>query len=143
MTPHTDSPRLVLAIDPGHIKCGLAVLDSSGHIVQRAVVPADGLAAALAACPPVDTLIVGDGTRSSEVLALARDHARARRLFTRDETGTSLLGRARYWRENPPHGLWRLVPTTLRLPPEPFDDWVAVILAERYLAEESALAVRL
>jgi len=132
-----------LAIDPGHIKCGLAVLNGDGGIEQRAVVPAGQLAEALAACPPVAVAVVGDGTRSADVLALVRAHAQAGQVLCRDETGTSLLGRARYWRENPPRGLWRLVPTSLRLPPEPFDDWVAVILAERFLAEREALSAQL
>ena len=143
MPPTPDSSQLVMAIDPGHIKCGLAILGADGTIVRREVVPADRLVATLHDCPAVAVVVVGDGTRSADVLAQVREHAAAPHCLTRDETGTSLLGRARYWLENPPRGLWRLIPTSLRLPPEPFDDWVAVILAERYLAEESASDVHL
>ena len=37
-----------------------------------------------------------------------------------------------YWREHPPRGLMRLIPVTMQVPPVPVDDYVAVILAERY-----------
>ncbi|MDP7423155.1 MAG: resolvase, partial [bacterium] len=51
-----------------------------------------------------------------------------------DERESTLEGRRRYFQEHPPRGLWRLVPLSLRYPPEPFDDLVAVILAERFFS---------
>jgi hypothetical protein len=140
MSPEPAAP-LGAAVDPGHLKCGLAALAPDGTVVLRQVLPPAQLPAALAGLADSGRLawvVVGDGTRSAETLAAVRTAVAPVPVLRRDETGTSLLGRARYWREHPPKGLWRLIPTSLRLPPEPFDDWVAVILAERYLAELAA-----
>ena len=49
------------------------------------------------------------------------------------EKFTTLDARKRYWIENPPKGLWKLVPEGLRLPPRPYDDYAAVLLGERFL----------
>jgi hypothetical protein len=106
--------------------------------LARAIVPADQLETALTDLRDrwrPATVVVGDGTRSRPVAQAAAALIGAGRVVVRDEHGTTLLARARYWREHPPRGVWRLVPTTLRVPPEPFDDLVAVILAERFLAE--------
>jgi hypothetical protein len=138
-----DGARLAigLGLDPGHLKCGLAALDAERRLVFHRVVPADQLDAALAdivAGFNVVWAVVGDGTRSAQVTAVVARHVARSVVYVRDETGTTLLGRERYWREHPPRGLWRLVPTTLRLPPVPIDDWVAVILAERFHDDFSA-----
>ena len=34
---------------------------------------------------------------------------------------------------NPPRGWRRLLPVSMQMPPEPYDDYVAVILAQRFL----------
>jgi hypothetical protein len=41
-------------------------------------------------------------------------------------------GRRRYLLDHPLCGLFKLVPVSLRTPGEPFDDYVAVVLAERF-----------
>ncbi len=51
-----------------------------------------------------------------------------------DEHRSSEQGRRRYFRENPPRGWRRLLPVGLQTPPRAYDDYVAVVLAERYLA---------
>jgi hypothetical protein len=51
-----------------------------------------------------------------------------------DEHRSSEQGRRRYFRDNPPRGWRRLLPVGLQTPPRAYDDYVAVILAERYLA---------
>ena len=54
---------------------------------------------------------------------------------------TTMNARRRYWRENPPGCLARLVPEGMRLPPRPIDDYAAVLLAERYLAGAADLKI--
>jgi hypothetical protein len=49
-----------------------------------------------------------------------------------NEDRSSLEGRYRYLKENS-RGLSRILPVGLRIPREPYDDYVAVILAERFL----------
>ena len=50
-----------------------------------------------------------------------------------DERNSSLEARRRYWQEKPARGIWRLIPTSMRVPPEPYDEYVALILIEHYL----------
>jgi len=50
---------------------------------------------------------------------------------------TSRLARERYWEDNPPRGLARLIPLGLRVPPRPVDDYAALIIAERLLEQTS------
>jgi hypothetical protein len=50
-----------------------------------------------------------------------------------DEKGSTVEGRKRYFLENPPRGWRKFVPQGLLTPPVPYDDYVAVVLAERFL----------
>ncbi|MCC7490879.1 MAG: hypothetical protein IT204_00950 [Fimbriimonadaceae bacterium] len=135
-------PGWLLGVDPGHQKCGLALLDDGGP-VWAAVVPTASVAATLqelASSHPIRQVVLGNGTRSREFRRLLQEHLPAAAVALLDETGTTLAARSRYWQEHPPRGLWRLVPTTMRLPPVPFDDLVARLLAERWLAAQAAAA---
>lgn len=123
----------VLAIDPGRDKCGLAVVQP-GRVLHREVVARDRLAwrvAELVGEYAAHVIVIGDATGSQGVL---REVSRlGRPVEMVPEQGTSLEARRRYFREHPPRGLARLVPEGLRVPPRPVDDYVAVILAERFL----------
>ncbi len=137
----TEPVPAVLALDPGHRKCGLAVVAADGAIATHVVVAAEDIgpaaARAMLALPAdlrVQRIILGDGTRSAEARAQLAAALPDLPIDTVNETGSTLAARDRYWREHPPRGLWRLVPTSLRVPPEPYDDWVAVLLGERYWA---------
>ncbi len=125
----------VLAIDPGRDKCGLAVVQP-GRVLHREVVARDrlgGRVAELAAAYAVQVVVIGDATGSQQVLREVSGLGRPVELVP--ERGTSLEARRRYFRDHPPRGLARLVPEGLRVPPRPVDDYVAVILAERFLEE--------
>lgn len=134
-------PRLepvILGIDPGHKKCGLAIVTSSGEILARCVVPREKLgevAGAWLGHHNVVQVAVGDGTGSRTVAELLRGLAGDSRVTLVDETGSTLAARRRYWALHPPRGLWRLIPTSLRVPPEPFDDLAAVLLTEQLWRE--------
>lgn len=128
---------VILGIDPGRGKCGLALVSPAG-VLRREVVDVAGLAETLAqwrAAAAPDAVVIGSGTASKAVRAIAVEVFGRSLVTVRDETGTTLAARRRYWREHPPRGLWRLIPTTLRVPPVPVDDLVAAALAEDRLAE--------
>lgn len=130
----------VLAIDPGTDKCGLAVLAADRRVLYRAVVPLAELAETVVALEERFAprhIGVGDRTgvgRVEEILAQACPAVHLCRIC---EDMTSLLARRRYWNENPARGLQRLIPVGLRLPPRPFDDYAATILAERLLVDKA------
>lgn len=129
---------VVIGIDPGREKCGMAAVDAARGVLERKIVATEALEAALRellAAHPAETVVLGDGTsakhaskRLGPLLA-----ERCVRLVLADEYRTTDAARTRYWREHPPRGWRALLPTTMQTPPVPVDDYAAVILAERYL----------
>jgi hypothetical protein len=57
-----------------------------------------------------------------------------------DESHTSEQARRRYVNEKPAHGWRRLLPKALRTPETPYDDYVAILLAERWWRERQDTA---
>lgn len=135
MTPVGQS--VVIAVDPGRCKCGVAVVrgGTGAEVLHRAVVLAEEIRATLVDlctvhCP--DVILLGNGTTSADVAKAAEGLAVHVELV--DEKFTSVAARKRYFVENPPRGFRRLIPLSMQTPSQPYDDYVAVILAERYLA---------
>lgn len=130
----------VLAIDPGSSKCGLAVVRrDSGRIsvLSRTIVPTEDLSAAVTSAiqkHPCDIIVVGSGTRSRTIVETVRDSVPGMAVLVVDESNTTLKARERYWEHNPRRGWRRVLPATLQMPPEPIDDFAAVVLAERVLS---------
>ncbi|MGD9496325.1 MAG: pre-16S rRNA-processing nuclease YqgF [Armatimonadota bacterium] len=126
----------IVAVDPGRHRCGLAVVAPDGTVLARAIVHTSEVgarAAELGGRHDATTIVVGSRTGSRAVRAAVEAALPGATVVEVEEHMTTLQARRRYWREKPPRGLRRLVPEGLRLPPEPIDDWAAVILAERHL----------
>ncbi len=130
--------EIVLAVDPGRDKAGMAVVSKARGTLFRCIVSADDYASRggeLAAAYGVHRIVVGDRTGSREaVRALALSPGLP--VITIDEHRSSMEARQRYLREHRGQGLCRFVPIGLRTPPEPFDDYVAEILAARYFEQQ-------
>ena len=125
--------RPVLAIDPGREKCGVAVLASDGWVlVQRVVTTAEldaAVGALIRAYEP--NVIMGNGTTSAD--AKKRVEALGVSVTLVDEYRTTDAAKCAYWEAHPPRGWRRLMPRGMLVPPVPVDDFVAVILAQRFL----------
>jgi RNase H-fold protein (predicted Holliday junction resolvase) len=129
-------PEVVIAVDPGRDKCGIAVLRADGSVLSRQVVPTAEVAVAaerLLGAHSGATVVIGNRTGAGEVNAAISARSRVSPVLV-DEHHSTLQGRRRYFQENPPRGWRRLLPVGLQTPPRPYDDYVAVVLAERYLA---------
>ncbi|QDR82053.1 pre-16S rRNA-processing nuclease YqgF [Sporomusa termitida] len=130
----------VLAIDPGREKCGLAVVHREQGLIDKTIIATVDLpdrVATLAAAHNLTTVIIGDGTTTQTAQAvLAAITVKGQRLtiVPVNEYRSTDEARVRYWRCHPPRGLKRLLPTGMLVPPVPVDDFVAVILAERYFS---------
>ena len=128
----------VIAVDPGRDKCGVAVVHRRDGAVWKAVVETPKLAsvvAELARRHEISAVILGNRTSHREALAALTaigPPAGPLNVMLIDEHRSTDEARRRYWREHRPRGLWRLVPVTMRIPPVAVDDYVAVILAERF-----------
>ncbi len=138
---HAGMPEFVIAIDPGRDKCGLALVRADGQVIYRAVVPAISIADAVSTLlesQPGAAVVIGNRTGATSVSAAIAACCRAGvpmpAIRMIDEHQSTLQGRRRYFQDNPPRGWRRLLPIGLQTPPRPYDDYVAVILAERYLA---------
>jgi len=133
--------RRVLAIDPGTVKCGIAlVCEDDPTPLFRSVVACrdleDVVTQTLARYAP-DYVVLGSGTASAELVTLFRGLGVAVQVV--DEYGTTLAARARYYVAYPPKGWRRLIPAGLRIPPGPIDDWAAVVIAEQFLSGKPPL----
>ena len=133
---------IVLAIDPGRSKCGVAVCtprDDSDRpkILHREVVPTDKLVmhvTALVDAHHPNVVLIGDGTQSATLRkAVGKSLPDGMRFEEVPEAFTSQRVRARLQKEWLPKGLVRLLPSGLRPPPKAYDDYVAALLAEDWL----------
>lgn len=132
--------RRVLAIDPGTGKCGLALVhrDSGGalNLLSRRIVPTDDLAATvveLHASEAFPVIVIGSGTNSRPVVHIVREALPGVGVLLVNEKETTLQARERYWEYHRRRGWRRLLPASMQVPPEPYDDFAALVLAERVL----------
>jgi RNase H-fold protein (predicted Holliday junction resolvase) len=124
---------LILAIDPGSKKCGLAIVGAQREVVVQTIVATPAVVAAVneqVKHYPITVIVIGNRTRSKEIQKALQPVQLP--LVLVEEDNSTLEGRYRYLRDHTT-GLARLLPIGLRVPKQPYDDYVAVILAERYL----------
>jgi len=125
----------ILGLDPGTRKCGYAVVTAvDAPPLTLGIVPIERLAERLRevlAATPVALAAVGRGTNAAVVAAVVAGLGVAVELV--DERETSLLARARFFRDHPPRGWRRIVPRGMLLPDRPIDDYAALLIAERFL----------
>lgn len=131
---------VVLAIDPGSQKCGMALVrrrsEVTVELIWRAIVSPEEVVAKIdeaLAMTPIKVLVIGSGTRSQPLVNLIRSQHPGMGILMVDERDTSLQARERYWEHHERRGWRRLLPSTLQVPPEPIDDFAALVIAERVL----------
>lgn len=127
----------VVAIDPGSDKCGLAVVRPDGSVVEQSVIASSQVAREVGRAVDqygIEILILGDGTAAAKIKNQLQQSAFFLETVMVDEHHSTEQGRRRYFQNHPPTGWRRLIPLGLQTPPRPYDDYVAVILAERYFA---------
>ncbi|NLY88771.1 MAG: pre-16S rRNA-processing nuclease YqgF [Firmicutes bacterium] len=140
--------QVILAVDPGRRKFGYAVLEKDENerrvsVLRKGVAPAEEVEQVVREiCTgfSVAAVVVGDKTGSREMLARvgAALHGQATVVQRIDEAYSTMEGRRRYLLEHR-RGWRRLLPLGLQVPPEPYDDYVAVVLGERFFAQMSPL----
>ena len=129
------SPPL-LAIDPGREKCGVAVVTHQRIALAQEITQTATLTMRIAYYVGkygITTIVLGDRTGAREARDLIRAAGFNLEIVFVNEDRSSEFGRRRFLQANPPGGWKKLLPIGLRSPERPYDDYVAVILAERYL----------
>lgn len=127
---------VILGVDPGRLKCGLAVVGIDRTLYCHQVIESKtALSVIQEFCLryPVSLIVLGDQTSSKEWKRQLSNLPEARTIVLVDERNSTLEARDRYWKMYPPKGIGNLVPQSLRQIPRPIDDIVAILLIERYL----------
>ena len=126
----------ILGFDPGRDKCGVAVMNNR-DLVSHQIVDAEGAIATIVQLVKnyaVNLVVMGNGTTSKTWQQQIESRLPNVSIVAVNEANSTLEARDRYWVMYPPQGLGRLIPQSLRTPPRPVDDIVAILLIERYLA---------
>ncbi len=139
---NTDEKKWILAIDPGSDKVGYAVvnLDLTHGDLGIGYLP-DMHRIFAKYCRdtsnPPQFLVLGNGTKSGILCKLFNSLELNIDIKLGDEKNTTFMARSRYFEENPPKGLWKLVPKGMRFPPRPIDDYAALLIGEAYLKKNN------
>jgi len=127
---------MILGLDPGLQKCGLAIIGVDRVLRYQQVVPVSQVMATIDQLRqrfPIVAIVLGDQTGSRQWQEHLRQLTDPPRIMLVDERYSSLAARDRYWQMFPPKGLQKLIPQGMRLPDRPIDDIVAILLIERHL----------
>lgn len=128
--------ELILAVDPGRVRWGLAVVSTDGACLVRSVVPAlEGSAAVARLVDQYQPTVVavGDRTGAREACRSLSTAGLSCCIVAVPEAGSSTEARRLYFSLNPPRGVRRLIPRGLLTPPEPIDGYAAQVIALRYI----------
>jgi RNase H-fold protein (predicted Holliday junction resolvase) len=138
-------PAVVLALDPGRAKCGIAVVEKASppgdkpRVLHREIVETARVVARvlpLVTLHGVATVLVGNATGGHALARALRDALpEGFPVHLVEEAFSSQRARNRYLQEHQPRGWQRLVPPGLRLPPVPVDDYAALLLAEDFFVQ--------
>lgn len=127
---------MIIGVDPGKDKCGVAVLNLNGDVKFSEVIPTIDFELTLkklSAQFEISNVILGNGTTHS--VAEKKISALNFPVQVVDEKFTTEEARREYWKQNPPRGWRKLLPTSLQVPPVPVDNIVAEILVKRFLGK--------
>ncbi len=132
------SRQTILGLDPGRDKCGVAIINDQQEVIDHQIInsqEAIAMIQQLVQQHAIDLIVMGDGTTSKSWQQQIESSLAKVPVISVNETNSTLEARDRYWVMYPPKGLQRIVPQGLRVPPRPVDDIVAILLIERYLAQ--------
>jgi len=127
--------KIVLAIDPGKKKCGIAVVDNRLQFITGAVVNSKELVQRIKTYLEryeINNILVGSGTSSGEMIEIISKKFPNAMVIKVTEKDTTMQARKRYFEYHPPTGLLKFFPTSFLIPPRPYDDFAALLIAERF-----------
>ena len=132
---------LILGCDPGHEKCGLAILQEDGTVIEKCIVLRSKLIEIITVLMKKynpDRLLIGNGTTGYGVVTELERRGFCPMMV--DERGTSLEAQDLWDTYRGACGWSRFLPRFIRLlfVPSCLDDWAAVALVRRWLHERSA-----
>ncbi len=127
--------EIIIAIDPGTKKCGYAVVDSNLSVLQREVISTDEIPQTIEDglnIYKIDKIILGNGTNYKKIEERLKNNFPQLKIILIEEKFSTLGARKKYFETHPPRGIFKFIPLSLRVPPGHYDDFAAVLLAEKY-----------
>lgn len=131
--------RLIVAVDPGRDKCGVAVVDLQGNALELELVQRQDLAMLVTAtiarwrASGADIeMVLGSGTQHRQVLHELEQANDGWAIKLVEEYGTTLAARELYWQRNQASCWQRLLPASWRSTP-PLDAYAAWAIAKRHI----------
>jgi RNase H-fold protein (predicted Holliday junction resolvase) len=127
---------MILGFDPGRDKCGIALINDQREILYHQVVDSQEAISTINTLFQKyhpELLVMGNQTTSQTwKQQLESQLTTSIPIVMVDERNSTREAGDRYWEMYPPQGLTRFIPLSLRIPPRPLDDIVAILLIERY-----------
>lgn len=131
---------MILAIDPGTIKSGIAIIENDGQLVMKTIIATENLEKeiiALLAKYLVHVIVSGNGTNHKAVKKRLTELLKAENISLSielvNEKYTTEMGEKWYWKDHNPKGWKRIIPEGFRTVPVPIDDYVAWIIGNIYI----------
>jgi len=127
--------NIVLAIDPGKLKCGIAVVNNKLQFIKGDVVENRELIQKIKSYLEkyrISNVLIGSGTNSGEIKKRINNKVPGITIIEISEKDSTMQARKRYFDYYPPVGFLKLFPKTFLIPPRPYDDFAALIIAERF-----------
>ncbi|MBQ3365167.1 MAG: pre-16S rRNA-processing nuclease YqgF [Acidaminococcaceae bacterium] len=142
--------QFYLGIDPGRDKTGVALVEETGRILAVQVMRTRNFSDALLQFlyetlqvrntwglrKILKAVVLGNGTGSEEHKQWVEKALPGYPVYIVDEKYSTEEAKALYWKLYPPHGLRRLIPLGLQIPPEPLDGYAAVVQVHRFMEQE-------
>lgn len=138
MSDKNISEEMILGVDPGRSKTGLALVKHDGKICGLTIAFSETFIQELKSfCEnkKIKAVILGDGTNSEKIAKLVKGVFPELPQYFIGEAYSTEEARKLYWKVNPPKGLKRLVPLGLLVPEEPLDAYAAVVQVRRWLEQ--------
>ncbi len=126
---------VILSIDPGTEKCGIALLNLKGEVLNQLILPFNELEPFIKKITEMHSpmkVAIGNSTGCKRVIQIMNQMKINYEII--EERYSSLEARQLYFKMHPPRGLKKLLPKGFWVPSVAIDDWSAVIIGQRYLA---------
>ena len=130
--------ELILGVDPGSSKSGVALLTAEGIIENTDVLLMGNFTEALTEFlgqEEIKLCVLGNGTTSAQMQAVLRQSLPGVVIKVVDESHSTEEARTLYWEINPPKGLRKLFPLSMQQPTGNLDGLAAAVLVRRYLEQ--------
>ena len=131
---------MLMGIDPGRSKCGIAVLTEKGEEILKKIASTSNLSREIEEVLSrysINKCILGNGTYSDKVFNIVQLLMDEKKIIFIEEADSTYKAEQRYLKENPPLGFNFLNKIIKFKPKKPIDDYTAVVLVEKYLKRES------